>query len=83
MNGYLVFILSVLICSFLLDGLLHALNLRRLSPVLPPEFQGVYDAGRYERSQRYLRDSTRFRMVERAVQLAAPRFYLRRRVQLV
>lgn len=70
-NGYLLFILSVLILSFLLDGLLHGLNLRCLSLALPPEFRGVYDAARYVRSQEYLRESTRFGMAQSAVRLAA------------
>lgn len=71
MNGYLIFILAVLAGSFLLDLVLDLLNLRSLSPELPAEFQGLYDADRYARSQQYLRDTTRFGCVENSVQLAA------------
>jgi len=60
MNGYLIFILAVLILSWLLDLVLEMLNLRSLTPDLPAEFQGSYDAGKYATSQQYLRDTTRF-----------------------
>jgi STE24 endopeptidase len=60
MNGYLIFILAVLILSWLLDLALEMLNLRSLTPELPTEFQGWYDAGKYATSQQYLRDTTRF-----------------------
>jgi len=71
MNGYFVFILAVLVCSFLLDTILRIFNLRSLSPELPAEFQGLYDVGRYERSQQYLRESARFGCVESTVELSA------------
>ncbi len=71
MNAYLVFIIAVLVGSFVLDTILDLLNVRSLSPELPAEFQGLYDADRYGRSQQYLRETTRFGCVERAVQLAA------------
>ena len=67
MNGYLVFILAVLVGSYLLDMVIHYLNLRWLSPQLPEEFQGCCDAGHYERSQRYLCESTRFGFVVKTV----------------
>ncbi|MBN2107696.1 MAG: M48 family metallopeptidase [Deltaproteobacteria bacterium] len=60
MNGYLIFILAVLILSWLLDLALEILNLRALKPDLPAEFQGWYDAGKYANSQQYLRDTTIF-----------------------
>lgn len=63
MNGYLVFILSVLVGTYLVDIVVNILNLRALSPQLPEEFQGWYGAGRYASSQQYLRDSTRFGFV--------------------
>lgn len=60
MNGYLIFILAVLILSWLLDCALEMLNLRSLTPDLPAEFKGWYDAGKYATSQQYLRDITGF-----------------------
>ena len=53
MNGYLLFILSVLLLGHLLDLTAALLNLRRLSPELPAEFVGVFDDGQYARSQAY------------------------------
>jgi STE24 endopeptidase len=60
MNGYLIFILAVLMLSWLLDLAIEILNLRALKPDLPEEFQGWYDAGKYAASQQYLRDITIF-----------------------
>ncbi len=60
MNNYLIFILALLILSWLLDLVIEKLNLSSLSPDLPAEFQGWYDAGKYATSQQYLRDTTRF-----------------------
>ena len=60
MNGYLIFILAVLILSWLLDLALELLNLRSLTQELPTEFQGWYDAGKYATSQQYLRETTGF-----------------------
>ncbi len=60
LNGYLIFILAVLILSWILDLAIEILNLRALKPDLPAEFQGWYDAGKYATSQQYLRDTTIF-----------------------
>jgi STE24 endopeptidase len=60
MNNYLIFILAVLILSWLLALVIEQLNLSSLSPDLPAEFQGWYDAEKYASSQQYLRDTTRF-----------------------
>jgi STE24 endopeptidase len=60
MSGYLIFVLAVLILSWLLDLAIEMLNLRSLKPGLPGEFQGWYDAGKYATSQQYLRDTTIF-----------------------
>jgi STE24 endopeptidase len=60
MNGYLVFILAVLILSWFLDLVIEILNLRSLKPELPAEFQGWYDDGKYAASQQYLRETTIF-----------------------
>ncbi len=64
LNGYLCFILSVLVLSYLLELLVSLLNLRSLSSELPAEFQGVFDAQEYARSQEYTRVTTRFSLVQ-------------------
>ena len=70
MNGYLLFILSVLLLGHLLDLTAALLNLRRLSPELPAEFVGVFDDVQYARSQAYTRATTRFGLIQSTVSLA-------------
>lgn len=70
MNGYLLFILSVLLLGHLLDLTAALLNLRRLSPELPAEFVGVFDDEQYARSQAYTRATTRFGLIQSTVSLA-------------
>jgi len=71
MNGYLLFILSVLLLGYLIDLAVALLNLRSLNPELPAEFVGVYDGGQYARSQEYTRVNTRFGLVQSTISLAA------------
>jgi len=69
MDGYLVFILGVLLLSYLLELVVALLNLRSLTPQLPEEFVGVYDPEQYARSQEYTRVTTRFSLVESTVSI--------------
>lgn len=68
-NGYLLFIVSILLLGYLLDLAVALLNLRSLSPDLPEEFSGVYDPEQYARSQEYTRVTTRFSLVQATVSL--------------
>ncbi len=67
MNGFLIIILAILIGSYLLDLLVETLNLRHAEMELPEEFRGIYDSERYRRSQSYLRENTRFGILEQSV----------------
>ncbi len=58
MNGYLIFILAVIIVSYILDFIIEFLNLKNISPQLPDEFKGTYDDERYKKSQLYLHENT-------------------------
>lgn len=69
MNSYLLFILFVLVLSYLLELAVGILNLRSLSPVLPKEFEGVFDREEYARSQEYTRATTRFSLVQSSCSL--------------
>lgn len=60
MNGYLIFILALLIFSRILSLIVERLNLGHLSTEIPEEFHGVYDEEKYAQSQNYLKDNTRF-----------------------
>lgn len=64
MNNWLLFILVLLIGSYLLEQFLNRLNLRALESSLPAEFEDVFDAAEYGRSQDYTRASTKFSGVE-------------------
>ncbi|MHB8788682.1 MAG: M48 family metallopeptidase [Desulfobulbaceae bacterium] len=67
MNGYLIFILAVIVLGFLLEAGVSLLNLRALDPRLPAEFSDVFDRERYARSQEYTRATTRFALVRETV----------------
>ena len=62
-------ILVTLVCGYLLSSLADVLNLRHLSPTLPEEFSGTYDAKVYAASQEYLKASTRFGLLTSSLNL--------------
>jgi len=64
MNSWLIFILFVLIFSFLLETVVSFLNLRSLNPALPPEFAGTYDQSKYDESQKYASVTIKFGLYE-------------------
>lgn len=70
MNWVTVVILLTLIVSFFLDLTADILNLGRLRKAPPDEFEDVYDPERYERSQEYLKATTRFGWVSGIFDLA-------------
>jgi STE24 endopeptidase len=69
MNGYLIFVLALLVFDFALEFIVERLNIARLSPEIPEEFRGVYDAEKYAKSQNYTREGTRFEMLKSAIML--------------
>jgi len=69
MNGYLIFILSLLVFNGFLSWIVETLNLRHASTKIPEEFQGVYDSEKYAQSQCYLRDNTRFGLLQSGIML--------------
>ncbi len=60
MNIYAIVILSALLLDYLIGLITNIQNLRSLSPELPKEFEGVYDAETYAKSQQYTRVRTQF-----------------------
>lgn len=70
MNPYLIFVLAILIGFTLFDTWIHWLNLKAIAPEIPPEFDGIYDQDSYAKSQRYLRDSTRFSILSGLIKTA-------------
>lgn len=69
MNGYLVFILALLVFNGLLSLIVETLNVRNLSTEIPEEFRGIYDHEKYAQSQRYLKDTTRFGQIQEGIML--------------
>lgn len=67
MNGYLIFILTVILVGFTLEVLVSLLNLRSLKPDLPPEFTDVFDEKLYAKSQDYTRSTTRFGLIQNSI----------------
>jgi STE24 endopeptidase len=70
MNIYLIFVLVILIGFTLFDAWIHWLNLKAIAPEIPAEFEGVYDRESYAKSQRYLKDSTRFDILSGLIKTA-------------
>lgn len=64
MNPYLLVILVALAARWLLALVADVLNLRSIREDLPGEFEGWYDAGKYSKSQRYLRVQTGFELIQ-------------------
>jgi len=70
-NPYFIVVLVSVMGFFLLDLVADFLNLSALSGKLPAEFEGVYDAQRYEKSQNYTRETTRFGLFSSTLSLIA------------
>ncbi len=60
MNFYLWVIVAALLLDFFLHTLSRFLDLKCLSTKLPHEFKGHYSPDEYVRSQKYLKENTRF-----------------------
>ena len=60
MNIYAIIILVTIVFGYVLGLITELLNLGALKDDLPSEFDGVYDAGKYTKSQEYTRIRTRF-----------------------
>ncbi|MBE33230.1 peptidase M48 [bacterium] len=69
MNVFLILILGFYISFYLFDSIVEWLNIRCVSTTIPAEFQGVYDDEKYAKSQRYLKETTRFGFIQQTVTL--------------
>jgi len=63
MNIYFIIILSALSVEYLLNRVIGYLNIKSMSPILPPEFQDCYDEEKYRKSQDYTRTNERFGVI--------------------
>ncbi len=64
MNVYLAVILLIILFKYVLNFVVDVLNVKSADPALPKEFKGYYDKDKYEKSQNYLKDKTRFGLIE-------------------
>ncbi|MCX6156340.1 MAG: M48 family metallopeptidase [Candidatus Kapabacteria bacterium] len=62
-NSYFYIILLTLIISFIFDLISENLNLKAIKPELPDDFKGIWNDERYDLSQKYLKENTRFGFV--------------------
>jgi len=60
MNIYATIILAAVILDFVIGIIADRMNIKAMQPEIPPEFEGVYDADDYAKSQRYTATRTRF-----------------------
>jgi STE24 endopeptidase len=64
MNTFAIIILVALVSEFSLELAGNLLNLKALKLELPPFLQGIYKPEDYHKSQKYIRATTRFGLVE-------------------
>lgn len=69
MNIYLWIIVAALLLDFFLHTLSRFLDHKNLSLELPVEFKGYYSSEEYARSQKYLKENTRFSYLTSAFDL--------------
>ena len=60
MNIYFIAIISILLFEYILSFIVRALNLKALSPQIPDEFEDIIDKERYEKSQSYTLENSKF-----------------------
>lgn len=64
MNSFLIIILILIALDWALGTLSDVLNMRRDRSTVPEEFRATYPQERYEKAARYLRDNTRFGLLQ-------------------
>jgi STE24 endopeptidase len=62
-------VILLFVGSTTLDTIVELLNLTSLSPSLPAVMADVYDAKKYKKSQEYLREKTKFQLIESVILL--------------
>ena len=67
MNIFLVLVLLLILAEAMLNAGIDIANLRHVRLSIPAEFEGWYDQEKYARSQAYLKDTTRFDLLQIAV----------------
>ena len=63
MNSYLIIIIAIIVIRYAVDLIVDLLNINVISEKLPVEFKEWYDNEKYSKSQRYLKETTRFGII--------------------
>ncbi|MGM0442111.1 MAG: M48 family metallopeptidase [Elusimicrobiota bacterium] len=64
MNIFLLLIILFIAGDYLFKLIAEILNIKNTSDQLPAEFKDYYDSQKYKKSQQYLKDKTKFNLVE-------------------
>jgi len=67
MNLYLVIVIGILLAHYFLETIVDFLNIKSARGDLPGEFLGFYDNEKYNKSQQYLKENTKFSMVRNSI----------------
>ena len=71
MNTLFIIILAIILFDFVFDKVLDFLNLKNLSPDLPKEAAGIYDAEKYKKSQEYYKVNHNFSTLTSIISLVS------------
>ncbi|MCG2725677.1 MAG: hypothetical protein L6420_05370 [Elusimicrobia bacterium] len=69
-NFYLYTIIVLLLGEYAFSLFTEYLNIKNLSSLLPDEFKGFYNGLKYQKSQEYLRENTKFEFISSSFMLA-------------
>lgn len=64
MNPFQFLLYFIIAAELLLEFVVETLNLKKLSPHLPKEFEALYDEEKYLKSQNYLKENTKFGLLQ-------------------
>lgn len=62
-NTIFYIIIAIIVFNYVLESVLTYLNIQNMSPVLPKEAVGIYDQGKYRKSQNYQKEKAMFSFV--------------------
>lgn len=71
MNTLFIILVSIILIDFIFDKVLDFLNLKNLSPEIPKEAEGIYDAEKYKKSQEYYKVNHNFSTLTGTISLLA------------
>ncbi len=57
---YFYIIIGMILFEYVLSVVVNLLNLKSLNPILPKEFEDIYDKEKYKKSQNYTKSNTKF-----------------------